>query len=142
MRGMNALGRLFIKSHALLYRLSGGKLGARMRGQPVLLLSTRGRKSGARRDVPVVPLIDGENVYVMGSLGGAPKHPAWFLNLQANPDVEVQLGPERWRAHAIVLADAERDQVWKRVTAAMPGFADYQKKTDRVIPVVRLARQG
>jgi deazaflavin-dependent oxidoreductase (nitroreductase family) len=139
---MNALGRLFIQGHVLLYRLSGGKLGARMQGRPVLLLSTRGRKSGARRDVPVVPFIEGENVYVMGSLGGAPKHPAWFLNLQANPDVDVQLGPEHWKARAIVLANGERDQVWQRLTAAMPGFADYQKQTDRVIPVVRLARQG
>jgi deazaflavin-dependent oxidoreductase (nitroreductase family) len=139
---MNLFARLFIKAHVLLYQLSGGKLGTTMRGLPVIVLTTRGRKSGVPRRVPVVPLIEGDQLYVMGSMGGAPRHPAWFRNIEANNDVEVQLGPEHWRARATVLADAERDQVWQRITAAMPNFAAYQHKTSRVIPVVRLSRQG
>jgi deazaflavin-dependent oxidoreductase (nitroreductase family) len=137
---MPFLARLFIKAHVLLYQLSGGKLGSTMRGHPVLILSTRGRKSGAVRHVPVAPFIEGDDVYIIASLGGAPKHPGWYHNLKANPDVEVQLGERHWQAKAIDLPEPEREQVWERVVAAMPGFADYQKKTTRKIPVVRLAR--
>jgi proline iminopeptidase len=85
-------------------------------------------------------LIEGENVYVIASLGGAPNHPGWYFNLKANPDVDVQIGPDRWKARAIDLPEPERTQVWQRISAAMPNFAEYQKKTSRVIPVVKLAR--
>jgi deazaflavin-dependent oxidoreductase (nitroreductase family) len=137
---MPLLARLFIKVHVLLYQLSGGKLGGTMRGQRVLILSTRGRKTGAIRHVPLAPLVEGEDIYVIGSMGGAPRNPGWYYNLKANPDVELQLGDQRWKAKAIELPEPEREQVWQRVVATMPGFAAYQKKTDRKIPVVRLAR--
>jgi deazaflavin-dependent oxidoreductase (nitroreductase family) len=137
---LNPLAKLFVKGHVMLYRLSGGKLGTTMGGNPVLLLTTRGRKSGAERHVPVAPFIEGDSVYVIASLGGAPQHPGWYFNVKANPDVEAQIGPDRWKARATILEEPERTQVWQRVVAAMPGFADYQKKTSRVIPVVKLSR--
>jgi deazaflavin-dependent oxidoreductase (nitroreductase family) len=125
----------------MLYRLSGGKLGSTMRGHPVLILTTRGRKTGAIRHVPVAPLIEGDSVYVIASLGGAPNHPGWYFNLKANPDdVEAQIGSDRWKARAKILEEPERTQVWQRIVATMPNFADYQKKTSRVIPVVKLSR--
>lgn len=139
---MNPLAKLFIQGHVLLYRLSGGKLGGTMRGHPVLLLETRGRKSGTTRRVVVAPYIDGDNIYIIASLGGAPRHPAWYHNLKANPDVGVQLGAKQWRAKARDLPEPERTQTWQKITLAMPGFADYQRKTSRVIPVVQLVRVG
>lgn len=137
---MNPLFKLFVKGHVWLYKSSGGKRGASMRGMPVLLLTTHGRKSGTQRTVPVVPFVDGSDTYVIASMGGQPQHPAWFFNLEANPEVEVQLGKDHWRAHAQVLPVDERARIWPRITAAMPNFGEYQKKTSRVIPVVRLAR--
>jgi deazaflavin-dependent oxidoreductase (nitroreductase family) len=134
------IARIFVQGQALIYRLSNGKLASTMRGSPVIILSTKGRKSGVVRHVPVVPLIEGDAMYVIASLGGAPNHPGWYHNLKANPDVEVQSGADRYKARAIVLPEPERTEIWQHVTAKMPGFADYQKKTSRVIPVVRLAR--
>lgn len=138
---MNIIGRLFIRGHVLLYRFSGGRLGRTMRGHSVVFLTTRGRKTGAKRQVPVMPLTEGDTLYVIASLGGAPHHPAWFHNLRADPNVEVQRGSERWRARAVVLPREERDRMWRRVVDAMPGFAAHQTKTERVIPIVQLLRQ-
>jgi deazaflavin-dependent oxidoreductase (nitroreductase family) len=137
---LNPLAKLFVQGHVMLYRLSGGKLGTTMGGNRVLLLTTRGRKTGAVRHVPVAPFIEGDSVYVIASIGGAPKHPGWYFNLKANSDVEAQIGPDRWKARAMILEEPERTQVWQRIVAAMPGFAEYQKKTSRVIPVVKLSR--
>jgi proline iminopeptidase len=78
----------------------------------------------------------------MASMAGAPQHPSWFLNLQKNPTVGVQLGADRWRARATVVEGEEREALWKRITAEMPGFAKYQEKTSRLIPVVRLQREA
>jgi len=139
---MNILGRYFIKGHVWLYRASGGKRGAAIKGMPVILLTTRGRKSGEQRTVPLVPFIDGDNVYIMGSMGGAPAHPAWFKNIEKTAEVEVQRGADRYSARAVVLPDAERAPVWTQVKARYPNFADYEKKTSRQIPVVQLVRQG
>jgi len=138
---VNPLLKLFVKGHVWLYKASGGRRAATMRGRKVILLTTVGKKSGQPRTVPVVPFFDGDDVFVIASMGGAPTHPAWFLNLRANPDVGVQLGPNQWRARAVPVDGEERDRLWKRITAAMPDFAKYQEKTSRVIPVVRLVRQ-
>jgi deazaflavin-dependent oxidoreductase (nitroreductase family) len=137
---MNVIGRWFIKAHVWLYRSSGGKRGGSIKGMPVILLTTRGRKTGEPRTVPVVTFIDNDKLYVMASMGGQPKHPVWYLNLEKNPDVQVQRGDETWQAKAIVLPDAERSQVWPRVKERYPNFAEYEKRTTRVIPVVQLQR--
>lgn len=137
---MNPIGKLFIAGHVGLYRASGGKLGASIQGLKVILLTTRGRKSGAVRTVPVCPYREADKVYVMASMGGQPQHPAWYFNLEANPDVEVQIGSDRYRARARILPPEEHAVVWPKVTSAMPNFAAYQTRTTRRIPVVELVR--
>lgn len=139
---MNPLFRLFVKGHVWLYRSSGGRRGQSLGRMRVVLLTTRGRKSGAERTVPLVPFLENGEVYVMASMGGQPQHPAWYFNLEANPDVEVQLGSDRYRARAEVLPLDQRNAIWPKITALMPNFGEYQKKTSRVIPVVRLVRQA
>ena len=133
---------MVVKAHIWLYRVSGGKRGAKLGAMQVLLLTTRGRKSGAQRTVPIVPHIEGDQIYVIASMGGQPQHPGWFFNLEANPQVDVQLGPDHYRARAEVLTPEQRADVWPRITAKMPNFGAYQKKTSRVIPVVRLVREA
>lgn len=92
------LFKLVTAVHVWMYRSSGGKRGARMKEHDIVLLTTKGRKTGAARTVPVVSFVDGTDRVVIASKGGAPEHPAWFLNLQANPDVTVQVGPETHQA--------------------------------------------
>jgi len=137
---VNLIFRLFVKGHVWLYKASDGKRGSTINDMPVVLLTTRGRKSGKVRTVPVVSFIDGDQTYVIASMGGQPQHSAWFLNLEAHPDVEVQSGEARWQARAEVLSAEERAGVWPKITSRFPNFGEYQKKTTRVIPVVRLAR--
>jgi deazaflavin-dependent oxidoreductase (nitroreductase family) len=139
---MNPLFWLFVKGHVWLYRASGGRRGQRLGRMPVLLLTTRGRKSGAQRTVPLVPYLESGETYVMASMGGQPQHPAWYFNLEADPNVEVQVGADRYRARAEVLALEQRNAIWPKITALMPNFGAYQKKTSRVIPVIRLVRQS
>lgn len=137
---MNLGARVFIKGHVFLYQVSGGRIGRTILGLPVVIVTTRGRKTGAPRPVPLVPWMDGDQIHVIGSMGGSPKEPAWFQNLRANPDVEVQVGADRFRATARVLSSEERDRVWPRITAAMPNFGKYQQMTTRTIPVARLTQ--
>lgn len=142
---MNPLARLLLKLavgvHVRLYRATGGKLGATTRGLPVLLLTTRGRKSGVERTVPIVYVEDEGDPIVVGSMAGAPTHPAWFLNLRETPSVRVEKGAEKFDATAVVTDAEERERLWKRINAVAPFFEDeYQRKTERVIPVVRLRR--
>lgn len=139
---MNPLFKLFVKGHVWLYRTSGGRRGRSLGRMSVLLLTTRGRKSGAPRTVPLVPYLENGETYVMASMGGQPQHPEWYFNLEADPHVEVQVGADRYRARAEVLPLEQRNLVWPKITAAMPNFGAYQKKTSRVIPVVRLVREA
>lgn len=126
------------------FRAHGGKVGPPFEGADILLLTTIGAKSGQPRLTPLVYLPDGDRYLIVGSYGGAPKHPAWFLNLRANPTVTVEIGDgetiDRFEATATELADGEREAAWARIVAELPGFAEYQRKTDRVIPVVALSR--
>lgn len=143
MRAVNPLFKLFVKGHVWLYQSSGGRRGSTMRGRKLLLLTTTGSKSGQPRTVPVVPLFDNGETYVIASMGGAPQHPAWYKNLTAKPEVEVQLGAEKWRARAVSVEEGpERDWLWKTIVEQMPNFGEYQKKTTRVIPIVRLVREA
>ena len=140
---MNALGRMFIKGHVALYRATGGRRGSKMRGMNVILLTTTGNKSGQARTVPIVTYVDGTDTYVMASMGGAPQHPAWFVNLQKTPDVRVQQGADEYPARAVILPEGpDRDRIWSGIVAAMPNFGEYQTKTSRVIPVVKLERKA
>jgi F420H(2)-dependent quinone reductase len=123
-----------------IYRLSSGKIMGRMpTGAPICLLTTTGRKSGQRRTVPLLYLADGDDLIVVGSQGGAPRHPGWFLNLEANPQGEVELGRRRVPVTARRLSDEERDRIWPRLVAIYPLYEEYRRGTTRSIPVVRLS---
>lgn len=120
------------------FRANDGKVGGPFEGAPLLLLTTRGRKSGAERTNPVMYLDDGDRLLVFASKAGAPTHPDWYLNLLAHPEVTVEVGTRTFRATAVALAGEERDRMYAEQARRYPGFAEYQSKTDRVIPVVAL----
>ena len=126
-----------------LYRKSHGKLGASIGSHPLLLLSVTGRKTGAVHTVPLAYVRDGEDVVIAASKGGADTDPLWLANLEANPAVRVQVGADEDAAHATIRGvGADRDRRYAMCVAQGGGFADYEKKTARVIPVVRLARDS
>jgi deazaflavin-dependent oxidoreductase (nitroreductase family) len=112
-------------------------------GDRLVLLTTTGAKSGLPRTTPVMSTVadDGETLYVFASFAGAPQNPDWFVNLEANPAVHVEYRTEAFDATAEVLAEPQRSEVYAKQAAAVPQFAEYQEKTDRVIPVVALRRR-
>ena len=119
------------------YRLTDGWLGGKfLRGAPVCLLTTRGRKSGVPRTVALLYLRDGPNVIFVASKGGMSHHPAWYLNLRANPDVEVQIGAHRLAMRARTATPEEKRALWPRLVAMYPDYEAYQARTTRDIPVV------
>jgi deazaflavin-dependent oxidoreductase (nitroreductase family) len=125
--------------HTLAYRLSGGFVGSRFPGgPPMLLLDHVGAKSGKKRTSPLVYLRDGDDVVIVASKGGSPRHPAWFHNLRANPDTTVQVGSRRTPVRARVATPAERSRLWPEVTNVYGGYEGYQQRTKREIPLVIL----
>jgi deazaflavin-dependent oxidoreductase (nitroreductase family) len=120
------------------FRANGGKVGGAFEGSPLLLLQTTGAKTGRTRVKPLVYRRDGDRLIVFGTKGGSPTHPEWLYNLGANPRVTVEVGSDRFKADARVALPDERDRLWRLQTQDVPVFADYQKKTDRTIPVVIL----
>jgi len=112
------------------------------KGGSLLLLTTRGAKSGRERTHPLAYTRDGDNVFVIASKGGAPTNPDWYRNLRANPRVIVELGPERFAANARVTSGAERRRLYDLQASRMPGFKEYERRTSREIPVVVLERAG
>ena len=122
------------------FRANGGKVGGPFEGGHLLLLTTRGARTGAAHTTPVAYLRDDDRLVVIASAAGAPRHPAWFHNLRANPEVTVEVGTAKFQATASEATPDERDTLWAKMVAVMPGFADYQKKTTRTIPVVVLTR--
>jgi F420H(2)-dependent quinone reductase len=129
--GLRLTGRLNVP----LYRLSGGRLGGKISKAPVLLLTTTGRKSGLPRTAPVVYLADGGDMVVIGSNAGHGKTPAWSLNLQANPEAEVEVGRRRIEVRARVAEGSERADLWRRHNEQYSGFDEYEARTDRQIAV-------
>jgi deazaflavin-dependent oxidoreductase (nitroreductase family) len=122
------------------FRANGGVVGAPFAGMPMVLLTTRGAKSGKQHTSPLVPLIEGERVYVIASMGGAPQHPAWYRNLSATPVVVVERGTDKYEATARITDGEERDNLYALQASRIPTFGEYQNKTDRVIPVIELVR--
>ena len=129
--------RMFGAIHNALYRLSGGKVAGRMGKAPILLLTVAGRKSGKRRTTPLLYGRDGDNYVVIASMGGAPKHPSWYLNLQGQ-EAEIQVGREKLRVRARDADGDERERLWTQMVSLYPAYDSYQKKTSRRIPVVVL----
>jgi deazaflavin-dependent oxidoreductase (nitroreductase family) len=133
--------RVFWRIHRAFMRLTGGRFG-RVGPMDALLLTTRGRKSGERRDVALNYLPDGESFIVVASYAGEDRDPAWWRNLRASPDAELRVGGKRLRVRAREADGAERERVWARVTVADPAYAEYQLRTKRRLPVVILEPVG
>jgi deazaflavin-dependent oxidoreductase (nitroreductase family) len=124
------------------FRANSGKVGGQFEGAPLLLLTTTGRRTGAARTNPMMYLDDGAGRWlVFASKAGMPDNPAWFLNLCDHPEVTVEIGTKTVSATATVLEGAERDRWFAEQARRFPGFAEYQAKTERVIPVVALVPQ-
>ena len=123
------------------FRANEGRVGGPFEGAPMILVHHIGAKSGTERVTPLVyfPEADGRMV-IIASKAGAPTNPDWYHNLRANPKVDVEVGTETFPVEAAEVEGAEREEVWARVVARNPGFGEYQEKTTRVIPVVRLTR--
>jgi len=137
MSQMNDFNRGIIEE----FRANDGKVGGPFEGAPVVLLTTTGAKSGATRVNPLAALPEDDDVlYVFASKGGAPSNPDWYYNLLAHPQVEVEFGDERYAATATPVTGEARDRLFAEQVRRMPGFGDYQRQTDRVIPVIELRR--
>ena len=132
---------LFGKEHVDRYVATNGEEGHDWaRGAPVLILTTTGRRSGETRSTPLIYGRSGADYLVVGSKGGAPTPPAWYLNLQANPDVSVQVKADRFAARARTASKQEKPELWKTMTSIWPDYDEYQTKTEREIPVIILER--
>ena len=128
--------------HNRVYRLTGGRIGGKLWGAPVLLLDHVGRKSGRHRTTPLLYLEDGDDLVVVGSRGGSEAPPAWWLNLETQPRTTVQVGPERRQVVARTASPDERQRLWPRLVELYPSYDDYQRRTSREIPVIVLSRVG
>lgn len=122
------------------FRANGGKVGGPFEGASMVLLHSTGAKSGQERVNPLVYTTDGDRYVIIASKGGAPSNPDWFYNIVANPDVTLEIGTEHFAAKASVPGEPERTRLFEQMASQMPGFADYQRNTTRIIPVVVLKR--
>jgi len=135
--------KLASRLHVLVFRTSGGRFGGRFgKTAPVLLLTTTGRKTGKQRTNPVLYLEDDGRYVIVASVGGAPAHPAWYLNLRANPAAAIQVGRRRLAVNAETAGPEEKTRLWAKATEMYPSYDDYQAKTRRKIPVVILTPSG
>jgi deazaflavin-dependent oxidoreductase (nitroreductase family) len=134
--------RLMIRTttviNRFLFQLTNGKIGGRFGKVDILLLTTTGRKSGEKRTVPLQYFRDGEELVLVASNAGDDHHPAWWLNLQANPNAEVQLGGDKKGVEARKATPEEKTRIWPSVIAVYPGYDEYQTRTSREIPLVLL----
>jgi len=133
-------GFLFGQEHVDRYRATDGEEGHEWLGTQVLLLTTKGRRSGESRTVPLIYGTSGHDYLVVASKGGSHRPPAWYRNLEADPAVEVQVKGDRFKARARDATRDEKPEMWKTMTAEWPAYDDYQKRTERRIPVVVLER--
>jgi deazaflavin-dependent oxidoreductase (nitroreductase family) len=132
---------LFGQQHVRAYRETGGERGYHWRGTTILLLTTTGRVSGQERTTPLIFRDDGDDAWVVvASRGGAPDHPDWYKNLLANPQATLQVKNERFPVRAETAGGDERARLWQRMTEVWPDYDQYQKRTDREIPVVVFRR--
>lgn len=134
--------RRLSKLHRMIFRATGGLVGKRLVNNDMLLLTTTGRQTGEEHTVPLLYLRDGDRLVVIASYGGRPRHPDWYLNLRADSTVRVRTSDAEWVGRATTAAPEERAHWWDRAVAAYEGYAAYQSKTGREIPVVFLQRTG
>jgi deazaflavin-dependent oxidoreductase (nitroreductase family) len=122
------------------FRANSGNVGGPFAGKTLLILHTIGAKSGQEHINPVAYVRDGDRIVIIASKGGAPTNPDWYYNILANPRVTVEVGTEQFQAQAAVASEPERTRLYDKMVEMMPGFAEYQQKTTRVIPVITLTR--
>jgi deazaflavin-dependent oxidoreductase (nitroreductase family) len=122
------------------FRANGGKVGGQFAGAPMVLLTTKGAKSGKPYVHPLVYTKDGDRYVLIASFAGAPKHPSWYHNIVADPTVTLEIGNEKFHAKAKITSGDERERLYNAQAALMPFFDDYRKKTSRQIPVIALTR--
>lgn len=138
MKVLNRLIRAGWRAHRWVYVQTGGRIGGRVVSMPVLLLTTTGRRTGRARTTALTYVADSQSYVIIGSNGGAPRHPDWYLNLRAHPRATIQTGRRTVGVTARVARGAERDRLWARAVAAYRGYARYERRSPRVIPVVVL----
>jgi deazaflavin-dependent oxidoreductase (nitroreductase family) len=133
---------LFGTEHTQRYKETDGEVGHEWEGTQTLLLTTVGRKSGEPRELPLIYGRSGDDYLIVASKGGADEPPAWYLNLKANPEVEVQVMGDRFKARAREATPDEKPEMWKTMVAEWPAYDSYQTKTERQIPIIVLEREG
>lgn len=134
--------RLFLALHRKIYQATSGRLMGEMGNMRVLLLTTRGRRSRRRRTIPLTYLERDGRIVLVASAGGSDRHPAWFLNLQADPSAEVQIGGATETMKAEVASPETRARLWPEIMSEFPNYRGYQEKTEREIPLVLLHNAG
>ncbi|MFT4040709.1 MAG: nitroreductase family deazaflavin-dependent oxidoreductase [Thermomicrobiales bacterium] len=122
------------------FRSNGGKVGGLFEGAPLLLVTTTGAKSGQKRVFPLVYTMDGDRYVIIASKGGAPTNPDWYHNIAAHPEVTIEVGTESFPGRAEIAAEPERTRIFDAHAEQQPQFHNYQRKTDRVIPVITITR--
>lgn len=122
------------------FRANGGKVGGQFAGAPLLILTTKGAKSGVSRENPLAYLEDKGRYVIIASYAGAPTNPPWYYNLVANPTVTVEVGDQKFTARAEVVSEPDRTRLYQKMAAIMPTFSEYEKKTTRKIPVIALKK--
>lgn len=132
------MARIFFDLYVFFYRLTHGKFGGHVQGLPVLLLRTTGRKTGRERTTPLGYFMQDGNYIITASNAGREKHPAWFYNLRANPQVTLEIQDQQVRANAEVAAPEKRNALWSRLISLSPAYANYARKTTRQIPLIIL----
>ena len=141
-KNLSGPARLALKlgssAHAGVYRATGGKLFGRMGKSPILLLNTVGRKSGKKRTSPLLYVMDGDDFVVIASKGGAATHPAWYLNLMANPEATVEIEDREVQVEAEVADPEDKTRLWQKMVEMYPAYDAYQEKTEREIPLLVL----
>lgn len=128
--------------HRGLYRLTNGSVGANLGGRPMVLLTTKGRKSGKQRTIPLQYMMDGDNIIVVASNGGNVNHPAWWHNIRASGDVTVQIGKKKMRAQAETANEDERARLWPILVEYYSGYQGYEDETERTVQVVILRTEA
>ena len=134
--------RLIGRLHAWLSRLAGGKLDHAFARAPLMMLTTKGRRTGRSRTTPVLYFQDGPDLIVVASFGGNDMHPAWYLNLEECPEAEILINGERRRVVARRVSPEEKNVIWPRLVEMYPNFAVYQQRTNREIPLLKLSDRG
>ena len=136
--------RVISKIHGYIYSGSGGRIGKKLGNQNIALLTTIGRKSGKRRNVPLAVIGHEEKYLIIGSFGGSPVHPAWFVNVESNPDVQIRLGSKVINASASIIrkSDDEYEKLWNKAVSVYQGFDSYKRATDREIPIIVLSPEN